>query len=337
MTGLSQSSIRRRESALADYRRVLDQMLAEPDEEAALSQAYNLGRTLLAAGMGLLDLLDLHHQVLAERLGAISPPVKDYGGSAGVVLTPRDISRAAGRLLAEAMSSHEMLLRGYTEANDALLRMNERLERQIGQIAHALHDESGQLLAAVFVELDQSLKTMPEAEQLRLEPVRELLERMENQLRRMAHELRPTILDDLGLRAALEFLSDGVAARNNLAITVEGQLNCRLPPPVELGLYRCVQECLNNVVRHARARKVRIRLLSGPQALEIRVADDGCGFDPAPAIPARGIGLVGLRERMRVLGGKLEIRSHPGSGAEIRLQLPGVVCGGNYVPAPAVS
>ncbi|MGH9392550.1 MAG: ATP-binding protein, partial [Terriglobales bacterium] len=294
--------------------------------ETVLSQAYYLGRELLAAEVNLLEAVDLHHRVLAEML---AHEASDASSA---------LIEAAGRLFNEALAGYEMLLRGYGEANAALRGMNERLETQVEQIAGALHDESGQLLAAVMIRLDQVIVRLPVDHRSELQEVRGLLDQVEVQLRRLAHELHPALLVDLGLRPALEFLADGVSARSGVAITLEGVLP-PLPPQVELCFYRCVQECLNNAARHAHARNVRIQMQTEGGEFEICVGDDGQGFDPqAPPRPDqhRGMGLVGMRERLRGVNGELELQSRPGAGAQVRLRIPATPWGGGDVnSAPA--
>ena len=300
------------------YRGLLEQQWSGPSE-AVLSQAYGLGRELLAENATLLEVVALHHNALAEGLEAeaTAPPSR---------------VRAAGQVLSEMLASYEMLLRGYGDANRALRGMNARLEAQVTQIARTLHDESGQLLAAVMIRMDQALAGLPASAQAEFAPVRELLDRVEFQLRRLAHELHPTLLTDLGLRPALEFLSDGVAARTGLAIAIEGHLAQRLPAPVELSLYRCVQECFNNVVRHAHARRVQVQLRAGAGAFEIRVCDDGRGFDPAVG-GGGGMGLAGMRERLREVGGEVAVDSRPGEGTVVTLRVAGAAYGGPNVVA----
>src|SRR6185437_8225000 len=251
------------------YRQLLEQQWSAPDEQV-LSQAYHLGRELLAAEVNLLETVDLHHRVLADLLARAS--AAEMGADRGEHI------QSAGRLFNEALAGYEMLLRGYGEANAALRGLNERLEAQVEQIAGELHDESGQLLAAVMIRLDQAVAALPEAQRRELGEVRGLLDRVEGQLRRLAHELHPALLTDLGLRPALEFLADGVAARAGVAIRFEGALPPRLPAAVELCFYRCVQECLNNAVRHAQARSVRIQMRSTGSGTVICVGDDGRGF-----------------------------------------------------------
>src|SRR3989442_12983268 len=121
--------------------------------------------------------------------------------------------------------SFEMAHRGVREANSALRRHNEMLEEVAKRIAHSLHDEAAQLLGCVYVALDELAWDLPRGpHHERLQKIRELLGETSEQLRRLSHELRPTILDDLGLLPAIEFLAEGVSKRTGLSITVEGSM-----------------------------------------------------------------------------------------------------------------
>ena len=159
---------------------------------------------------------------------------------------------------------------------------------------------------------------------LRLEKVRAPLDEIEKHLRRLSHELRPTVLDDLGLVPALEFLAQGVSARNGVAIKVEGPRK-RLPSPIEIALYRVAQEALRNATKHSRAKRVDIRLEVESNEVSCSIRDDGRGFDVAAVLDRRGdrgLGLIGMRERLNAVGGQFNINSAPGRGTEIRVAVP---------------
>ncbi len=207
----------------------------------------------------------------------------------------------------------------------SLITLNDILEEQTRRISHQLHDESGQLLASVYLALDEVGRDLAPEAARRLQGIKGLLDRVEEQLRRISHELRPTILDDLGLGPAIEYLAEGASARNGLSVTVESMPAERLPARVEAVLYRIVQEALSNVCRHAQASSVRIRVRSRDQSICCSIQDDGVGFD-VPFVMGRGgeqgIGLIGIRERLSPLGGKLEISSVPGGGTELLVTIP---------------
>ncbi|MFB3818319.1 MAG: ATP-binding protein [Candidatus Methylomirabilales bacterium] len=234
--------------------------------------------------------------------------VQAIGGLVGVAL-----ENAA---LREALAAQRDRLRALAEAT---LRAREEEARRI---AHELHDEAGQLLASVHIALDQlGPRILEHAETVRR--LHELLDRVEGQLRRLSRELRPTVLDDLGLAPALEWLTQGMAERAGITIRVQAPVG-RLPAPVETALYRIVQEALSNAVRHARAGKVEVEVSETDHGVEAVVRDDGRGFDAAAAARAgdRGLGLLGMRERAESLGGKLTVQSAPGAGTRLAVRIP---------------
>jgi len=144
-------------------------------------------------------------------------------------------------------------------------------------------------------------------------------------LRRYSHELRPTILDDLGWIPAIRFLADGISKRANLPIHIEATVSGRLPGAVETALYRIVQEGLTNAVKHAKARGVWIRAWKENHVLCCSVRDDGAGFDSSQvhmATGRKGLGLIAMRERVSAIGGTLRIESSPDRGTELSIRLP---------------
>jgi PAS domain S-box-containing protein len=210
-------------------------------------------------------------------------------------------------------------------AERALRHLNEALEEEVKRIAHALHDEAGQLLASVHIGLADVARDLPAPAAKRLEDVRGLLDKIEEQLRHLSHELRPTILDDLGLGPALEFLADGVSKRTGLAITVEGSPGKRLTAPAETALYRIVQEALTNVTKHAQATRVYIKFMRNRRFLRGVIRDDGVGFDVPTVLTrrgSRGLGLTGIRERLHAVGGTLDIIATPRGGTQLILTVP---------------
>ncbi len=209
--------------------------------------------------------------------------------------------------------------------DDVLRRVNASLDCQAKRIAHALHDEAGQLLTATYNSLSELGQELPPAALARLGEVRDHLDRVEMQLRRLAHELRPRILDDLGLIAAIGFLAEGVARRRNIVLSVDGSVRGRLPAVVETTLYRVVQEALNNASRHARPGRIDVVLKHCARVLHCSISDDGVGFDPAALEKRdseRGFGLDGIRNQVELLGGTFHIDSAPGRGARLTITVP---------------
>src|SRR6266436_2927643 len=282
--------------------------------EAALGKAYELGRRALAEGKSLVEIASLHH----EAVQGLVREEKDEE-------LRKSLLQTSGDFLAECLSPYEMAHRGFQDAVKALRQLNETLEEEIKRIAYAVHDEAGQLLVAVHLALSEMASELPERQQAQFARIKELLNEVEKQLRRYSHELRPTILDDLGWIPAIRFLADGVSKRANLPIHIDAAISGRLPISVETTLYRIVQEALTNAVKHAKASNVWIRAWREDFVLLCSIRDDGGGFDSSqtPATPYRkGLGLVAMQERVSAIGGTLRIESRPGQGTELSIRLP---------------
>ncbi len=239
----------------------------------------------------------------------------DSGGSQGVGFV-LDLSE---RRRAEEARAHRDRLRVLSAANLAAR------EEEAKRIARELHDEAGQLLACVHMALEELALDLQPPDRSAFDKIRALLYQIEEQLRRIAHEVRPTILDDLGLVPALEFLAQGVAARTGLTVRVTGSTSGRLPPVVETTLYRIVQEALTNAARHAKATGVTVHLAHEGELILCAVQDDGVGFDAASVLArngGHGLGLIGMRDRREPLTGTLRIVSSPGRGTRILITVP---------------
>ncbi len=207
---------------------------------------------------------------------------------------------------------------------EALQQMNEVLEQEASRIAHALHDEAGQLLASVHIAIGEIAESVPRSAREQLLHVKLLLDEIEEQLRRFSHELRPTILDDLGLKPALDFLVRGFQGRTGIQVAMEYDVNKRLSPQVETAIYRVVQEALTNAARHAKASHVKIRITQSDGMIRGSIRDDGIGFDLTTLSTNKGrpgIGLTGMRARMDAVGGRLSFESRPGQGTSIQFSL----------------
>ena len=221
--------------------------------------------------------------------------------------------------LYEDLVSHRDQLRALAAA------VQQTREVEARRIARDLHDIAGQLLAAIHFKLEELAEALPLQAQEHLEAVRGQLHQAEEHLRRLSHELRSPILDDLGLKPALDSLGQGVATRTGLHITVEGSLGPRPSREIETVIYRGVQEGLTNVAKHARASRVWIELERQPQQIRCTVSDDGIGFEVRAALAKwgrRGIGLLSIQERVAEVGGRATITSAPGQGTELRLTIP---------------
>jgi signal transduction histidine kinase len=199
-------------------------------------------------------------------------------------------------------------------------------ERRI--IARELHDEVGQVLTAIKVELalaDRRIEAGTAAGDL-LSPARVITERALHTVRNLSHLLHPSVLDDLGLVAAIDAYRKEVAERHGVAITlVHESMSDRLPEPIEAAAYRVVQEALTNVVKHSNAAGCQLHLQRLASSILIAVEDDGVGFDVARvqhAGASAGLGLVGIRERVAQVRGTVRVESAPSKGTRLTIELP---------------
>lgn len=204
-------------------------------------------------------------------------------------------------------------------------------EEERKRISRELHDETAQSLTSLLIRL-RLLQSAPDLESVRLgaAELRELTAQTLEEVRKLAVELRPTMLDHLGLVAAIEWYSREYAERLDASVEFEtsGRVG-RLQPQVELVVYRVVQEALANIARHARASRVRLALLFSDEAVEAIVDDNGVGFDVDEATSSRerGLGLFGMKERVELIGGSFAIESRPGGGTRIRIRVPDATWG----------
>ncbi|HEY2547182.1 MAG TPA: ATP-binding protein [Candidatus Acidoferrum sp.] len=281
--------------------------------EASLGRAYELGRHAISEKKSLMEIASMHHQVLQKTLSS------EQGAARQQLLA------AAAEFLAETLSSYEMAQRGVQDAITALRHLNETLEEEIKRIAHAVHDEAGQFLVAVHLALADVARELPERQKEQLGRVEELLNQVEQQLRRYSHELRPTLLDDLGWIPAIRFLAEGISKRANLSIQIHTKVAGRLPGAMEIALYRIVQEALTNAAKHSKASRVWIRIARKNRIFCCSIEDDGVGFDVGAVqsdVKRRGLGLIGMQERLNGIGGTMSIDSARGRGTKLLIQLP---------------
>lgn len=189
-------------------------------------------------------------------------------------------------------------------------------EEERRRIARELHDQAGQALTALKLTLQTPATANTRAESLAL------ADEVLTQVRALSFDLRPSLLDDLGLPAALRGYAERLCQRAQLALRLElAEFATRPAGEIETACFRIAQEALTNVVRHARAAAVTLTLQRENGAILLAVRDDGRGFDPAHAADA-SLGLLGMQERAELAGGRLEIESAPGRGATVRARLP---------------
>jgi signal transduction histidine kinase len=210
-----------------------------------------------------------------------------------------------------------------SELRDLAEHISTLRETDRETIARDLHDEFGQIVAGMRLELDLAEST-PAASAQHLGRLDDLVTRLHSSLRRTLGQLRPQVLDDLGLPAALEWLAESVEKRGRIAVNLALPENAEeLDQRVELALFRIAQESLTNVVRHAHAELVEIELSTHSDSVELFVRDDGIGIENSPKSNSNSMGLRGMFERARALRGTLDVepREHS-SGTVVHVKLP---------------
>ena len=207
-----------------------------------------------------------------------------------------------------------------TELGRVSWHMLEDQEVTARRFSHELHDELGQALTAIKTNL-ASIEPGNGADLARLTDSLRLVDESIGNVRQMSQLLRPTILDDFGLEAGLRWLTEGFATRTGIDVKFESNHPGRLPDETETHLFRIAQEALTNVARHAEARHVRMKLRSENGRICLSIEDDGHGLSSAPP-DGRGMGMIGMRARARSAGGDVKVRSTPGHGVLIEVEIP---------------
>jgi two-component system sensor histidine kinase UhpB len=236
--------------------------------------------------------------------GAFEPP--DGTEAIEIDRLAASFQRMLGRIDSERRRSGRLVLRAQEE------------ERR--RLARDLHDEVNQALTAILLRLEALSHAAPEAGDELLE-LKKLVNQAMAELLHLARQLRPTALDDHGLVPAIESQLRRFSAQTGVAteLRTTGDPGT-LDSDREIVVYRVAQEALSNVAQHASARRVELGLSADKDGVELTIRDDGRGFDPG--VEHDSLGLSGMSERARLLGGRLEVESHPGSGTALTLQVP---------------
>ena len=221
------------------------------------------------------------------------------------------------------------------DANQRLRHLSVQIinaqEAERKRISQELHDEMGQALTAIIYNLEMSLQDLPpglgQTTKERLVEAYSLTLRTLEQVRLLSLDLRPAMLDDLGLVPALRSYVSRYTRRTRMEVAFEAiGMEEQLSPEMETALYRIVQEALTNVARHAQARSIRLRLERKASTVAVVVEDDGRGFDVEKTRESKpsdsGVGLLGIEERVHAMGGSLCILSQPGQGTVLSVEMP---------------
>ncbi|HEV2383304.1 MAG TPA: ATP-binding protein [Terriglobia bacterium] len=227
-------------------------------------------------------------------------------------------------LAAQAQAQYQEVVEARGQLKDLSARLVQAQESERRALSRELHDEVGQALSAVLVELRNLSSEMgtPLTEQSsgHLAAMKNLVENSVRVVRNMALLLRPSMLDDLGLVPALRWQAREISKRTSMDVNVATELgHDELPDAYKTCIYRVVQEALNNCAHHSRAKAVSIRIRQEASRLALSVQDDGQGFEVAQT---KGLGLLGIQERVASLGGECKIHSEPGNGTILAIELP---------------
>lgn len=227
------------------------------------------------------------------------------------------------RLERQGTQRYEALARSRLELEGLSARLVQAQEEERRSISRELHDEVGQSLGALLVEAGQLAKLVPQedrATQAQITHIKSVVESAVKSIRDLALLLRPPMLDDLGLVAALEWQAREISRRSDMEVGVQSQnVSEALSDEMKVTVYRLVQEALNNAATHSSAQNARVTVVQNADNISVTVNDDGKGFDTERT---RGMGILGMEERVRRLGGNFTIQSAVGQGTTVAAELP---------------
>jgi signal transduction histidine kinase len=268
------------------------------------------------------------HLTDVDRLNAYERGAVDY---VSVPIIP-ELLRAKVRVFADLHRKTQQLESLNRELRTLSARLIATQDEERRRIARDLHDSIGQLLAALSMNnglvSQETAKLSPEAADA-LDQNAQLVEQLSKEIRTISHLLHPPLLDEIGLLPAIKTFVEGFGERSGVQVAVEFSPDIgRLPPGVEISIFRIVQECLTNVYRHSGSKTARVRIVTSQGKLTLQVCDEGKGISFARQLsmsttPNHGVGLSGMRERVRELGGTLDIQSSE-HGTTVTAALPAV-------------
>jgi signal transduction histidine kinase len=288
-----------------------------------------LSKELVRRRTAMLDLLDRIDQISTRQLHAGDEALDEAFRNLRLRLVVMlGATLGVGLLLASFTIRRTLLLerelqKRYEGLQDLSARLVSAQEEERRAISRELHDEVGQSLSALLMEAGNAAARVPDASvdvRRHVESIKKLAEASVNVIRNMTLLLRPSMLDDFGLVPALEWQAREVSKRTGLRVHVTAEeASGELPDQLRTCIYRVVQEALHNCARHSQARSVRVIVRQEAHRILLSVEDDGHGFD---AGRVRGLGLVGMEERVTHLGGAFEVKSRPGAGTRVAAELP---------------
>jgi len=332
----------RLQSEIQVYWKLLEFMSDIQDESTrgkpinlSIRGAYFSGE-LVRQRTAMLELVDRVDQISMQELSSGDAKLNDTFNSlrlrliwmlgttvgAGLLLAAFTIRRTLN-LEAELQQRYQEGMRAQQELKELSARLVSAQEEERRAISRELHDEVGQSLSALLMEAGNAAARVPDdSTEVRrhVDSIKKLAEASVNVIRNMTLLLRPSMLDDFGLVPALEWQAREVSKRTGMRVQVAAEESAgQLPDELKTCIYRVVQEALHNCARHANARSVKVVVRREESRIFLSVEDDGRGFDAARV---RGLGLVGMEERVNHLGGAFEIDSWPGGGTKVAAHLP---------------
>ena len=259
---------------------------------------------------------DLSHALSISYLGIVA-----IGAVTVVVLGLTVVTSIVDRL----QRQNALLQRSLDDLRALSARLEQVREEERTRVAREIHDELGQALTSIKIDVASLIRDLPEdRHQLvdRAASILRLADQTIQSVRELATELRPSILDDLGLVAAVEWAAKDFQARTGIRCRLNvGDANIEIDPERATALFRILQETFTNIARHARATEVEVRLARDAGWLLLEVHDNGVGFDSEQRRPDRSLGLLGMRERALLAGGELTLQSAPGQGTTVKVRV----------------
>ncbi|RED41695.1 PAS domain S-box protein [Paenibacillus sp. VMFN-D1] len=205
------------------------------------------------------------------------------------------------------------------ELQETLAKVMTIQEEERRKFSRELHDGIGQSLFSLLIQLDRAI-TSPEPEKEDLRGIREHVAGVIEEVRGLAWELRPSVLDDLGIVPAIRTYIENYASHYGIKVAFECNLRKRLDIQKETVIYRVIQEALTNIAKYADVSEAEVEIREQEEEVAVRISDQGAGFEPS--LPTQGVGRFSMAERARIAGGRLRIDSAPGSGTAVTLTLP---------------
>jgi signal transduction histidine kinase len=225
--------------------------------------------------------------------------------------------------ITERKQAEREIQQGHTQLLALSRRLIQTQEQERRRIALELHDQLGQELALLSIEIEQLIPKAPESQAKQLQKLTTKTKEVASQVQTLSHQLHPSQLEHLGLVAAARSLCKEVSQASNIHIDFShSDVSSPIPEDVSICLYRVLQESLGNMVKHSGTQEAQVTLTGRPDEIHLAVCDSGVGFDPQEQREIFGLGLISMRERLNLVGGELLVQSQPSGGTVIKACVP---------------